>query len=331
MSLLRQMDVVGTPSDGTTVTNTNTNTNLSGITIGSGNTFTIEAADAFGFRQVKAVQGGANQLTSYQDLGAGNAVTRWTEVFPFKYTWAGSAVQTPIRRWYAGAIGSGNLGSLAVTNTNKLQFVEGGTGSPLSVTSTPSMTPGSDYIGVADIDVVANTFSLSVYASGSSSSLLTISGTLGADMAAAAGIQSTRLGINAASTGMTLWTSEGWQIFNTTPTRYDLVVPPTIDVDQTLADNLVDLRGSAAASGQTPLTFPNPTHVSGPTLTYQDLTGTGLWLFDQDATTDAVYTMTVSQADAQTATQNVTIPHLPTANVNAPLVPSGSSPGTTWA
>lgn len=86
--------------------------------------------------------------------------------------------------------------------------------------------------------------------------------------------------------------------------------PPTIDVDQP-AENVIDLRGSTAGDGSVPV-YPDPTHVSGPTLTVTGL-GTGLWLFSRDATTDAVYAVSVAQGDSQSTSQNVTIPHLPIA------------------
>jgi len=108
-------------------------------------------------------------------------------------------------------------------------------------------------------------------------------------------------------------------------------LPPSINVDRP-APNLVDLRNSIAGDGSV-LVFPTPTHVSGPTLTVTSL-DPGLWLFSQDSTTPAVYTMAVNQGDAQSTTQNVTIDALPVGIVhsNAPMVPSsaGSFPKSVW-
>lgn len=325
MAELKHITVTGSPTDGSVVTGSNTN--LTGVSIGTSNAFTIESADSFGKRRLKAVQGAANQLTSYLDLGTPTA--KLGGIIPLNYTWAGTPLTTTIGRWFAGAIGVGNLGSLLVTNTNRLQFTEGaGSGTALNQTSpsgTP-MVPGTDYIAPYLIDTAANTFTMSVYPVGSTTELFTIAGTLGGAMADAAGIQSVRHGINTSSaTGLTLWTSEGFTLFDDAPARYDIVAPPTLASSRP-AENLVDLRTS---TGTGTLTFPTPVKVSGPTLTVTSLAG-GLWLFTRDATTDAVYTVKVQQADGQQNSANVTIAHLPTTNRNAPLIPSGAPPGTTW-
>ena len=331
MALLKKLTVTGTPTDGTTVTNANTNTTP---TISSPSTMKFQSAKAMGAAYgIQLVQNTTYTTFFYFDLSS-DVTGTFVILCPLRFEAAPTATDTLLRFYPTGNSGhTTNLGGFLLTTTRRLQFLENGTGG-LNVTSdsgTP-MVAATDYILAGKLNLAANTMEAKVFPRGSSTALFTISGNLAADMAAATGIQYLRFGIATASTALDLSTNDEFAVGDTDYlSRYDLVVPPTIDVDQTLADNLVDLRGSAAASGQTPLTFPNPAHVSGPTLTYQDLTGTGLWLFDQDPTTDAVYTMTVSQADAQTATQNVTIPHLPTANVNAPLVPSGSSPGTSWA
>ena len=85
--------------------------------------------------------------------------------------------------------------------------------------------------------------------------------------------------------------------------------PPDVDVDQP-AGNLVDLRGSTAGDSST-LTYSTPTRVSGPALAVSAL-ATGIWLFEQDPSSESVYTVGVQQVDGQTASQNVTIPVLPT-------------------
>lgn len=103
---------------------------------------------------------------------------------------------------------------------------------------------------------------------------------------------------------------------------------PTLDIDQ-VADNVVDLRGSASGDS-TSLTFPTPTHVSGPTLTVSSL-DPGLWLFSQDSAVDAVYAVSTQQGDGQTSSSNVTIPALAVgANANAPRIPLNTPPNNVW-
>ena len=119
---------------------------------------------------------------------------------------------------------------------------------------------------------------------------------------------------------VTTWVGrESWDV--TTPA-------PTIDVDRP-AENLADLRGSTAGDGS--LTYTTPVKVSGPTLTVTSL-ATGLWLFSQDTSSDAVYTVAVQQTDTQSSSQNITIAHVASGSVvnNGPMIPSGSSPGTVW-
>ena len=105
--------------------------------------------------------------------------------------------------------------------------------------------------------------------------------------------------------------------------------PPVVTVSQP-AGNLVDLRSSTSGDSSS-LTYPSPTHVSGPILTVSSLDD-GLWLFAQDSTTSSVYTVSVVQGDTQSDSENVTVPHLPTEiiHANAPLVPGGAHPGSTW-
>lgn len=108
------------------------------------------------------------------------------------------------------------------------------------------------------------------------------------------------------------------------------VAGPTITVSRP-ADNLVDLRSSTSGDAST-LTHATPVRVSGPTLTATSL-ASGLWLFSQDSASDAVYTVRVTQADSQTATQDVTIPALVTApaeNVSAPLRLLSAPPSNNW-
>ena len=329
-TITKQLATVGSPADGSTVTTSNTN--LTGVSIGSGNTYTVQAADGYGHRVIKAGQGTTNQLTSYLDNGSG-ITTKFAARIPFMYSATPSA-NVAFHRIYAGTPGTGNLGGFLQTTTNRCQFVEGGTGTPLNVT-TASGTPftaTSWYLLEYLIDLSANSFAANFYPLGSGTLFASLSGTLGADCAAATTIQSVRHGINTSNgwpSGF-LSTTEGFAIGSGDwLARYDTAAPPTLVVDQP-ADNLVDVRGSSAYAGQTPLTFPTPSHVSGPTLTPSSLTD-GLWLFDQDNTTDAVYSVRVTQADAQYTASNVTIPHKTSTNINAPLIPGAAVPTTTWA
>lgn len=327
MATLKTLTVTGSPADGATVTNTNTNTTPS---IGSGATFQFQSSVAMTKSYgLKMVQTSTGQVFFYMDL-ASAVTTVIAGIVPFRFE-AAPSVGATILRFYPDTAHATNLGNFILNTNRRLQFLEAGTGSPLNVTSGSGvpLAAATDYILMWKLNLTTNAMEASAYARGSSSPLFTISGTLGADMAAASGIQSLRWGIGTASTTLTLSTNDGFAIADTDyPDRYDLSGPPTIDVDQP-ADNIVDLRASTAYAGQSPLTYPTPVNVSGPTLTATSL-ASGLWMFSQDSTTDAVYTMKVQQADAQQATQNVTIPHLTTENQNAPLRATGANPGTGW-
>lgn len=111
---------------------------------------------------------------------------------------------------------------------------------------------------------------------------------------------------------------------------YSAATSPTIVVTRP-ADNLVDLRNSTSGDTST-LTYPTPVRVSGPTLTVTSL-ASGLWLFSQDSAAGAVYTVRITQADSQTASQNVTIPALTTApaeNISSPLRLISAPPSSNW-
>ena len=106
--------------------------------------------------------------------------------------------------------------------------------------------------------------------------------------------------------------------------------PPTLSVT-TPAANIVDLRASVAGAGS--LTFATPVRVSGPVLTVTSL-DLGLWLFSQDSSSSSVYTVSCEQPGGLTDTQNVTIDPLAssgTVHANAPFIPSGSHPSSTWS
>lgn len=309
MAELKHLTVTGSPADGTTVTGSNTN--LVGVSIGASNTYTIEAADSYSKRTIKAVQGAANQLTSYLDLTA--AVTKLGGVQPLKYTWGGTPVTTTVGRWYPDTGHATNLGSLLITSTNRLQFTEAaGSGTALNVTSTgTAMTPGTDYMLVYLLDVTANTFTASVYPVGSTSAVFTISGTLGGAMADASGVQSYRHGINTASTSMTLWTSEGLTLFDNTAVRYDVAnVAPTANagVDQTADPGAtVTLTGSGTDTDGTIASYAWA-QTSGTTVT---LTGTGASrTFAAPITTTGatlLFQLTVTDDQAATGTDTIQV------------------------
>lgn len=106
---------------------------------------------------------------------------------------------------------------------------------------------------------------------------------------------------------------------------------PTLTVTRPAA-NLADLRTSTSGDASS-LTYNTPVRVSGPTLTVSSL-ASGLWLFSQDASTDAVYTVCVTQGDAQTASQNITIAAQSSSssstNVAAPKRLISAPPSTNW-
>lgn len=80
--------------------------------------------------------------------------------------------------------------------------------------------------------------------------------------------------------------------------------PPTLVVTRH-GNEVADLRTSSTGDSSSP-TWPAPTLVSGPTLTVTSL-DPGLWHFTPDVAAPAVYTVSVSQADTQTASANITI------------------------
>lgn len=101
--------------------------------------------------------------------------------------------------------------------------------------------------------------------------------------------------------------------------------PPTIDVDLP-APNVIDLRGSTAGDGSS-LTFPAPVETTATGVTPLSIVP-GVWLIDDDLT--STWTVTVEQADEQTDTDTVTVPGRLPVHANAPRIPGGTPPGTTW-
>lgn len=105
-------------------------------------------------------------------------------------------------------------------------------------------------------------------------------------------------------------------------------LPPTLDVDQP-APNVVDLRASTAGDGSS-LTFPTPTETTSTGTTPVSLAA-GLWLFDDtDAST---WTVSCAQGDTQSDSASIDVTargSLGVSHGNAPLMPTGSIPGTAW-
>lgn len=100
---------------------------------------------------------------------------------------------------------------------------------------------------------------------------------------------------------------------------------PTIDID-TLAPNVIDLRGSSAGDGSS-LTYPTPVETTTTGAAIISITP-GVWLIADEVT--STWTVTVAQADEQTDSDTVTIPGRLPVHLNAPLIPVGPFPSTTW-
>lgn len=83
------------------------------------------------------------------------------------------------------------------------------------------------------------------------------------------------------------------------------VTPPTLVKTEGVVWRL-DLRGSLQGNAGA-LSYPTPTKVSGPTLTFTE-PADGLFIFNQDATLDAVYTFVVSEVGGGTSAQDYVIP-----------------------
>jgi len=204
MTVLKTLAATGAQADNTVVSATLVpGFSATGFSIGSGNAFTFQSSVATGFGMTygyRMNQAAANQITTYIDLASPETgIFAWREYFRYQNT----PVNTVVRRFYPDSTHAVNAGSMTITSTNRMQFVEGGAGTPLSVTSTgTAMTPGSYYAGMGKIDLAANTFTYTLYPLASATQVFTITGTLGADMAAATGLQSMRVGINTATSGI---------------------------------------------------------------------------------------------------------------------------------
>lgn len=137
-----------------------------------------------------------------------------------------------------------------------------------------------------------------------------------------------------ASTGTQTWGAVYFDYGRYDDAATGLLLPvqdsgPTLSVSRP-AGNIVDLRNSTAGTGT--LSYPTPVRVSGPVLTVTSLAA-GLWLFGQDDTLTSVYTVSCQQTGGLSDSTNLTISTASSGAIhaNAPYVPSGANPGTTWA
>lgn len=198
-TILKQL--VTTPqTSGTTVTTGNSG--WSSLSVGTGNTHTHDDAAKMGQPAgYRILQGGTgNQNFAYLDLASPVAV--FAGRFPFEFGASPAAGVNPtIGRFYPDTAHTTNLGSILITNTLKVQFVEGGTGG-LNVTSTGSVVSGTAYVGQVLFNCTTNTLTINVYQQGSASVTASVSGTLAADGAAATGVGSIRWGIATNSSGL---------------------------------------------------------------------------------------------------------------------------------
>lgn len=305
-------------TDGTA--GTTGNTGFSSLTTGSGNTIVHEDDAKMGQPAgIRLTQGGANTNLAYLDDTAARTV--FVGNVPFS-TPTPTATVT-VLRFYPDTAHTANLGSILFTTTRRVQFVEGGSGTPLNVT-TPSGTPytaDADYLLQYKIDVTANTFDARVYPWGSTTLLASLTGTLGADMAAAAGVQSLRWSIGTASAMSYLDTNSGFatgdgdwldrpDVTNAAPTvslgagSSGLEAGTTRTVTITAADSDGTIASYAV------------TRVSGPVVTFTQVGSTNVFTYPVPAlyeSANLVYNATVTDDDgASTTSANVTdviLPH----------------------
>jgi hypothetical protein len=234
---LRQQLTQTAQSDGTT--GTTGNTGFSVLTTGSGNTIIHANAAKMGATAgIRLTQGGANQNLAYLDDSA--AQTIFTGRFPINIPTPSASC--PVLRFYADTTHVTNLGTIQWLTSNRVQFIEGGAGSPLNLTSS-SGTPlsgATNYYGEYLINCTTNAFTLNVYPLGSTTPAFTsLTGTLGADMAAASGIQSVRWSIGAASAVATVDTNSWFAIGDGTGgmlARADISTAPTVTISAGATD-----------------------------------------------------------------------------------------------
>lgn len=223
--------------------NTAMNAANSGFTsgsAGSGNTaIHLDAAKMGAAEGYRFTQGGANQNNWYLDLDS--PVNILALRIPFNYPTA-AALETAILRGYPDTAHAATMWTLALTTSNRLKFLEAGTGG-LSVTSTgTALTPGTDYVLLMEINTSTMQFTAVVFQRGSTTAVFTMTGTLVTSVAQ----QSVRFGIGTGSalaqinTNDTFAAGSGDRLL-----RADITNPPL-----TLSASL------------TPSTGPNPTSVA---------------------------------------------------------------------
>ena len=184
-----------TQADGTA--QTTGNSGWSSLSTGSGNTAIFaDGAKMGAIAGYRMTCGGTAQNIAYFDLSS--SVTVMALRVPIQI----SAITTvsAILRWYNDSGHTTNLGSLGITSTGKIQFVEAsGSGTALNISSTASLSAATPYVLMILIDKGANTFSAVAYPSGSTTAAASISGTLGGAMMDAASLQQVRWAIGTAT------------------------------------------------------------------------------------------------------------------------------------
>lgn len=276
-------------TDGTA--GTTGNTGFSSLTTGAGNTI-VHGDDAKMGQPagIRLTQGGANTNLAYLDDTAARTVYVMNVPFSAPTPTANCAVL----RFYDTAAHNDTtqLGGLLFTTTRRLQFVENGSGTPLNVT-TPSGTPytaDADYLLQIKIDVTANTFDARVYPWGNVTQLASLTGTLGANMAAASGVQAVRWSIGTASAMSYLDTNSGFStgdgdwldrpdVSNTAPTVSLGAAVTNLEPGQTRTVTMTATDTDGTISSRT------LTQTAGPTVTFTPA-GTGVWTYEAPATVD---------------------------------------------
>lgn len=180
-----------TQTDGTA--QTTGNSGWSSLQTGSGNTAIFADAAKMGAAAgYRMTGGGTTQNIAYLDLPS--AVTVMALRVPLQI----SAITTvsAILRWYNDGSHVTNLGSLGITSTGKIQFIEGaGSGTALNVSSSGSLSAATPYVLMILIDKGINSFSAIAYPNGSTTPTASISGTLDGAMKDAASLQQVRWAI----------------------------------------------------------------------------------------------------------------------------------------
>ncbi len=183
-----------TQTDGTA--QTTGNSGWSSLNTGSGNTAIFADAAKMGATAgYRMTCGGTNQNIAYLDLPS--AVTVMALRVPLQIS---AITSVSMLRWYNDAGHTTNLGSMTITSTGKIQFVEAnGSGTALNISSSGSLSAATPYVLMILIDKGANTFSAVAYPRGSTTVTASISGTLGGAMKDASNLQQVRWAIGTAT------------------------------------------------------------------------------------------------------------------------------------